>query len=553
MKRTLSLLLALLMLVGLLAGCGSAATTGKETETQPAPVQEEAKEPATSAESQTEPAAEAPAEPAAEPAKHVDVLRIGCLYANNKFSLRSQADCFGRMNYNGFVALPFWAFDETGELSSKGCFFNKWEISEDNTELTLWFDTTDLYWHDGEPVTVDDGCIHVTFDRSFAFSFMNQAVLMYYIMPKHIWENVEDPASYDGEDAAIGCGPFKFVSVDKDAQVSYYEAVENYPLGEVMVDKLELHSYDNQSAMIVALQNGEIDAMFNYSVSVDATLLPLIESDPAIDLGESFSTSTYQICFGWNKYPTNDLSFRLAVSKALDYQLLSDTVSSGVGSIASAGAVSPAALGFNPNVPDNAQNIEEANRILDEAGYLDVDGDGMRELPDGSQMDVKIAIQTVNELSKRIAEVLEINLAAVGVRVSVDEQTISNSDYTASLRKDGSYEIYIGTTTVGIAMYTGVMSYAVDSSVSILPAKFGTCQDEAYMAEYVKMINSNNYDAYIESFMKMQEMNAEIVPVIALSISPVYAPYRTDKIQGWINYPSWGVINSTTWYSVSAK
>ena len=86
-----------------------------------------------------------------------------------------------------------------------------------------------------------------------------------------------------------------------------------------------------------------------------------------------------------------------------------------------------------------------------------------------------------------------------------------------------------------------------------MPAKFGTCQDEAYMAEYVKMINSNNYDAYIESFMKMQEMNAEIVPVIALSISPVYAPYRTDKIQGWINYPSWGVINSTTWYSVSAK
>ena len=122
-----------------------------------------------------------------------------------------------------------------------------------------------------------------------------------------------------------------------------------------------------------------------------------------------------------------------------------------------------------------------------------------------------------------------------------------------SLRKDGSYEIYIGTTTVGIAMYTGVMSYAVDSSVSILPAKFGTCQDEAYMAEYVKMINSNNYDAYIKSFMRMQEMNAEIVPVIALSISPVYAPYRTDKIGGWINYPSWGVINTTTWYTVSMK
>jgi peptide/nickel transport system substrate-binding protein len=108
-------------------------------------------------------------------------------------------------------------------------------------------------------------------------------------------------------------------------------------------------------------------------------------------------------------------------------------------------------------------------------------------------------------------------------------------------------------TTVGIAMYTGIMSYIVDGSVSILPARFGTFADETYMAEYTKLITSKDYDEYAVSFKRLQELNAEMVPAIALSISRTYAPYRTDRITGWVNYPAWGVINPTTWYNITSK
>ena len=134
-------------------------------------------------------------------------LRIGTTYANNSFNMFGQDDAFGRMNYNSFVSLNFWHFDEKGELSGSGCLFQDWEISEDDTQLLLSYDLEGLEWHDGQPVTSEDilftfdfykaqnyplflhvsdvqvleeGKLQVIFDEPMAFSFMNQTTLMYH-------------------------------------------------------------------------------------------------------------------------------------------------------------------------------------------------------------------------------------------------------------------------------------------------------------------------------------------------------------------------------------
>ncbi|MEG0378419.1 MAG: ABC transporter substrate-binding protein, partial [Eubacterium sp.] len=201
------------------------------------------------------------------------------------------------MNYQSFVQLNLWRFDKDNKLTGDGCFFKKWEISEDNRQITLHFDPLgELKWHDDVPVTMDDvlftfdyykkqnatwflkivsaeklsdTSIRLNFEDNTAFAFMNEVTLSYYLLPKHIWENVAESSKYNEANAAIGCGPFKFVSSDADAQTSYYEAVPNYPLGEVTVDKVELKSFDKQDALISAMQSGDIDAMYGYSASLD--------------------------------------------------------------------------------------------------------------------------------------------------------------------------------------------------------------------------------------------------------------------------------------------
>ena len=559
--RGLALLLVIALTAGALAACASA--------NPPAAVSAQSSQSASSGVS-----AEATAPPS-QSAKNVDVLRIGTTYAASSYSAMNSNSAYGRMIYNSFCQLNFWAFDENGEISSDGCFFRSWEVSDDNTQLTLKFDTNGLFWHDGEAVTSDDvvftmeyykaqnypwflritgievldeGTVRLTFNDNYAFSFVNSTNLMYVILPQHIWENVENPGQYAGADAAIGCGPYRFVSADESAQVSYYEAVENYPLGEITVDKVELHSYDNQSSLIMAMLNNEIDVMFGYSASLDTTLLPLIENDSNIDSGESLNSATYQIMFGFNQHPTDDINFRLAVRHALDYDLLNNSLTGGFGQVANLGAVSPACLGYDDSIAANTRDLDKAKQILDAAGYADVNGDGLRELPDGSEMDVKIALQSGSDLYKRIAEMIQINLAEVGIKVSVDEQTISNSDYAVQLRMEGTYEIYIGMTTVGIAQWTGIASYLADVTITS-GQHFGTYADEKYLAAYNGMLYSSNYDEYSESFKTIQAMNASDCPGIALAIMKTFYPYRTDKITGWSNYPAWGVLNPRTWYN----
>lgn len=567
-KKLIAFFLCLCMIVSPLTACGGQSAGNAETI-------EEANT-SSGAENTTSPGAILSSD---EEAAHVEVLRIGTTYANESFSVWTTDGAFGRMNYHSFTNLCFWSFDENNELSSEGTFFRNWEISDDNTVLKLEYDLTGLYWHDGVPVTDEDvlfsmnfwtdrnyplflhftsieipetGKIELTFDTPMAFSFLNQTSQMYFILPEHIWGDVDDPASYDEDDKSIGCGPFKLVDIDYDAQVSYYEAVDNYPLGEVTIDSVEIHSYDNEASLIQAMINNEIDVMYGYSNGLDTTLLPLIENIKEIDPGQSLNSATYQMMFGFNQYPTSELPIRQAIAYALDYELLCSAIGGEYGQIASTGAVSPACLGYDDSLPVNSRDLNRSAQILDDAGYIDVNGDGYRELPDGTEMSIRIGLQNTSDLYKRNAEIIQANLAEVGIRAVVDEKTISNADYRTEQRMEGQYELWLSQTTSGMATWGGVAHYA--ASVTITSGqRFGTYADPSYLAAYDAMSQSKNYDEYIAAFQDIQRMNAADVPVIALAVESIFYPYRTDTITGWTNYPARGVINTSTWYSAVAK
>ena len=69
---------------------------------------------------------------------------------------------------------------------------------------------------------------------------------------------------------------------------------------------------------------------------------------------------------------------------------------------------------------------------------MDADGDGWRDMPDGSELNVLITPQynkTRQALYLRIAEVLKTNLEAVGVQTTMDEESVRNSDHATEVRK----------------------------------------------------------------------------------------------------------------------
>lgn len=80
----------------------------------------------------------------------------------------------------------------------------------------------------------------------------------------------------------------------------------------------------------------------------------------------------------------------------------------------------------------------------------------------------------------------------------------------------------------------------------------GTFNDDGYVTAYQELQNAKNTEEYSKAAEKIQNINAEKLPLIALAWEKAYFPYRTDCFEGWDNWPSTGVINQETWFTVDS-
>lgn len=508
---------------------------------------------------------------------YVEELRIGTTAAIDGANVMTENGIFGKLNYNAVVTAPFVVTDENGKVQP--FFMTGWELSGDLNTITATFATDQgLTWHDGEPVTMDDvvftfqylidrkssycsGLTGVeavnettatlTLTDGKAFTMLNSMANFVTLRPEHVWSKVEgEYAEYTGEDAAIGCGPYKLTGVDEEAQSMTLEAVSDTYMGqELTVRKLTVRTYDSHDALVMALRTGEVDAMYDYSNPISPTMLPSISGVDGVDPGKGMNMGLFEILFGFQKQPTDDLEFRRAVRYALNYELLATTIGGEDGQVPGEGIISPAGIGYDDSLPKLVQDQEQAKAILEAAGYIDTDGDGWRERPDGTPMDVLVTPQynaTKAALYQRIAEIIVTNLGEVGVKCTLDEESIRNSDHEQQLRDDGAYEIYICYATQGVSFYKTPFLYMFNDDLSM----WGTCDLEDFDQAYNDMLNAQGDEDYVAKVKELQRIASEEVIGIALCWDTAYYPYRTDKYEGWTNFPGWGVINCETWYNL---
>lgn len=515
---------------------------------------------------------------------NVENLVIGMTGENNIFNMQTQKDSFGRLNYNGLTQGNFIYIDENKKLQPY--FFRSFEISEDGKQLVFTFPETAV-WHDGKPVTQEDilftfdymknvkkvGSLNnlvsweitgenectLTFSEPDAFYWLNTSALnTACVYPKHIWEGVENYEEYAEENAAVGCGPYKLVSVDREAQTAVYEAVpENSFLGDLTVDKVTVQCYSGEDTLMLAMINGEIDAMYAYANPIDATIMETVFSNPDIDPGESDYAGHYQITYGMERKPAEDIHFRKAIRLALDYDKLSTVINGGYGTAPGAGIIAPSCNGFDSTIPILYTDVDEANKILDDAGYRDVDGDGFREYPDGSPMDVVVTPQfsKSQDLLNRIADTVMASMKEVGVKTHIDEDSLRNSEVWEQNIIDGKYDIAIGYTTSGMANYSSAFRYFL-ADPRFEGEKtwiWGTYHDDEFKDTFFKMQQAINNEIYVENVKKLQKMAEEVAFAQALCWEKAFFPYRTDKYEGWINMASWGAIHPKTWYTLKTK
>lgn len=210
---------------------------------------------------------------------------------------------------------------------------------------------------------------------------------------------------------------------------------EYYWGGEVPLDRVTLKCVDDQTTRSMALQTGEIDIAYNLKVEN----LIEFEGNPNYNIQELESLrSTY--AFMNQNGALGDLALRQALLRGLDKETYCEVLLEG-GATAGKAPVPPTLdFGFDELVDENAYNPDSAREILAEAGYVDVDGDGYVETPEGEPLKLNFVIYTSRSELGVYAQAAQANLKDVGINVELN--TVSY-ETLLDMRDSGQYDLLI--------------------------------------------------------------------------------------------------------------
>jgi peptide/nickel transport system substrate-binding protein len=234
-------------------------------------------------------------------------------------------------------------------------------------------------------------------------------------------------AAYTEEDATTGTGPFKFVEWSPDEYL-ILEANEDYWGGKPAIDRYIFQQYATEDAMVQALLGGEIDGI----AFVPATGIETLQGEDniTVSLWEGWGVDELTInssADGTQPESLGDPAVRLAMEYAIDREQINEVVYLGTYTPATTFIAPVLGDWHNSDVVGIPFDIAMANSTLDDAGYTDSDGDGVREWSDGSPLQYRFLIDDAAS-SARLAEVIKNGFEQAGISLE-----ISAVDYNSQL------------------------------------------------------------------------------------------------------------------------
>lgn len=316
-------------------------------------------------------------------------------------------------------------------------------VSQDGRTWTLTL-RPNLRWHDGRQLTSDD--VKFTFEYAAKVThsrwtpttrnmesieapnpqtvvfrlkqpdagFRVRTLADVPILPRHVWESVTTVAAARAFNNTVGSGPYRVAEV-RDGQFYRLTANTGYFAGRPKVPELVLPIIRDATVSFTALQAGQIDAN---SRTLTPELVAQFERQPGIKVvrGPGFASTLLQ--FNVEHPLLRDVRLRQAIANAINTQLMVRLLMLGFAVVGSPGYL-------HPDSPFYAQGLKfEPNKaravaILNEAGYRDRDGDGVREAPDGTPLRFTLQAQAENPIRIRGAELVRTWLRDIGIAVQV--------------------------------------------------------------------------------------------------------------------------------------
>jgi peptide/nickel transport system substrate-binding protein len=558
MKRVTIILSILLALSMLLAACAPTPTPAPGMEEEAAPAEEMAEE--------------AAAEPTAAYERNETLYTSGTQWGppSNWNPIMNWAYAMGTIGlcYETLFLYDPLADEFTPWLAESG----EW-TSDTVYEVTL---RQGINWTDGEPLTAED--VVFTFELGkfpsvrystlwnwlesaeavddytvrFTFSepnYQEWASLLYEtaIVPKHLWEGrTEEEVATGANENPVGTGPYLYETYSEDRMVwvrnDNWWATDLLGLSVGPKRIVDIVNSSNNVALGMVLQ-GQLDLSNNFLPGV-ASL-----TDPGRGYGVQtyypeapymLSANTAWLVLNTTKPPMDDPAFRRALAFAIDTDKIVNVVYGNIVQKASPTGMLPNwekyvdqavvdELGFS-------YDPEQAKTILVDAGYVDVDGDGFVEAPDGSTIELTIIVPNGWTDWMESIRVIAESAQAVGINLTPDFP-----DYGALVdaRNSGNFDMVINNdkqiSNTPWTYYDYVFRLPIQESQTTV--NFGRYENEEAWAlvQELDRIPVDDVEGMKAITSQLQRIHLTDLPLIPLWYNGMWAQYSNAV---WTNWPS---------------
>ncbi|NMC76486.1 MAG: ABC transporter substrate-binding protein [Candidatus Methanofastidiosa archaeon] len=464
--------------------------------------------------------------------------------------------------------LTLTKMDENGKIVGQAA--TNYEVSADNKTWIFYIDPN-LYWSDGKKVTPDDikfsieyyankipyagwikqrvdsvtvlndkNAVEIKFKEPYTRTNLEFAT--YNLLPKHVWESIQDPINHVQNENYVGCGPYYVSKVDLDSQIVTLKKNTYWKGKQSIVDTIEVHMYKTNDTLALDLENGNLDVYYKYAGSYPYSNVKKLNDTGKYDFIQKMNVGLVFLGLNLQREPMSDVNFRNAISYAINYEELVNVEALGYGSVPNRGFVPPT-MEFYKETPKLVYDVEKAKQLLDEAGYKDNNKNGILETPAGK--DIKI-IMLVRSDYARSGELVQDYLEKVGINVTI--KTVDQSTWI-SLKDKYYYDLTITRTTPwGMLMHAqwgtgyfdtrrtgeGVLHILDDPDFVKICDNILSTTDPSKMKTY----------AY-----EVQDYYSENLPGIALYWNENVTPYNKNYT-GWYVDPLYGVYNTDTFLNL---
>lgn len=407
-----------------------------------------------------------------------------------------------------------------------------WDVSEDGKTYTFHMEENAL-WHDGEPLTAEDVAFTIayykahppivndllvggkyivteakaldTYTLEVSFDNFDHSNLVKIggvrILPKHIWEHIDNPTAFNGEGVTVGSGPYKLDTYNAQLGAYRYVAFDQY---WGLTPAAQAIEWVPVSDSVLAFENGEIDL-----INAPADLLPNYLNNENYAVKNAHSFHSYRLMMNMEAVPAlQNVNVRQSLVYGINRQELVDKVARGSAMISSQGYVLPVSSWYNENVEKYDYNTDKARDLLAGKTYT------FKLLTDNSADGMKVA------------ELIKLSLANIGVVVTVESVESKTRDNAVNT---GEYELLL--------INSGSMGGDPDYLSSIYGEGAKTIKgwQNGEIAALIKQQATEQDEAKRKALIfEIQEKIANEVPMIMLHGALDNFVFRPAVYDGWM-------------------